>query len=161
LDKNKLFMIIIIGLLVVLLGFVGWFIMFGMPKLSGEPEVVYLTPAPEKILTAQDITTHDLSNSLKSNLAVGADGKKHFIQVELSVGIDKTAKDQAKILTAVQENESLIRDFAVGILLTKTYEEMETSEGREAFRKELLARIQTEFATETIVNVNMPFYVTQ
>jgi len=161
LDKNKIFMIVIIALLVVLIGFMAWFMIFGIPKImsaqNGDPVVVYETPEPPKKLSAQDITTYSLASDITSNLLPGTDGKNHVIRLTMGIGVDKTAEDQADILAVLAANEIIIRDAVSEILASRTMEDLQGAEGKEALSQDILARVQEEFASNTIVSAYVDF----
>ena len=163
-DKNKIFMIVIIALLVVLIGFMAWFMLFGMPQIlnaqnngGGEPQVVYETPEPPKKLSAQDITTFNLASNITSNLLPSADGKKHIIVLTMGLGIDKTAADQDAMLSLLTANEIIVRDAVSEILASRTMEDLQGAEGKAALSQDILARIQEEFDTNTIVSAYVDF----
>ena len=162
-DKNRIFMVVIIALLLVLTGLIVWFIIFGLPKLAtagGEPQVVYVTQEPDKKLTAMDITTYNLSSDISSNLAESADGKQYVIRLTMSVGVNKTADDQVDILAALAANEVIMRDFTLEILRSKTHEDLLGAEGKAALSQDILSRVQEEFDTNTVVAVYIE-YITQ
>ena|GEM_PF-2477010 len=160
-DKNKLFMIVIIALLVVLIGFMAWFVLFGMPQImnaqNGEPVVVYETPAPPKKLSAQDIVTYSLASNITSNLLPSVDGKKHIIVLTMGIGVDKTAEDQAAILAVLASNEIIIRDAVSEILASRTMEDLQGAEGKAMLSQDILARVQEEFDSNTIVSAYVDF----
>ena len=156
-------MIVIIALLVIVLGFMGWFIFFGMPQLmnaqnnNDTPQVIYETPEPPKKLSAQDIVTYNLASDITSNLMPSADGKNHIIKLTLGIGVDKTAENQTDMLALLASNEIIVRDAVSEILSSRTMEDLQGAEGKAALSQEILARVQEEFDTNTIVSAYVDF----
>ncbi len=162
--KNKIGMILIISLLVILLVLfaVGFgFLYKAMTKANegGEANLVI-----QKELPIEDITNFPIGEPIVTNLLKGPDKKSHLIKVNVSLGINTSkdvSKEANKFIPTLEVQKSVIKDIIVGICLSKTYEELDATDGRSVLKDEILLKLQETFETDLIVDVYIDEYFIQ
>ena len=154
-NKNKLMMIIIIVLLAVLLVTIAAVSVIAFRVISSEPEdpaasILQVVPA----LTPEDIYIVELSSPISTNLAVGASGATHFIRLSLALGVNNTeGRGSTDFIELISASEPIVRDVMLGVIKSKTYEELSRLGGRDVLRDEMLIRLQNTFQSNLLVAV--------
>jgi flagellar FliL protein len=156
-NKNKLMMIIIIVLLAILLIAIAAISVVAFRVFSGESDEAAVESHPPVIsLTPAEITVIDLTSPIRTNLAVGAGGSSHFISVDLSIGINTTAKKNSdEFIALVASREAIIRDVILGIIKSKTFEELSRPDGQDMLKDEILSKLQSTFRNNLLVAIYM------
>jgi len=156
---NKIMMIVIIALLVVLIGAVGFVAVYGLRVLQ-ETSQQGDNPPPVRILqplTQKDIHLVKFPNQIVANLKKGADGRERAAQLTLSLEIDNTdAKESPEIIALLQDREPVIRDIVFNIMRNMTHDqliEIDEYNGIDELKNNILNALKVEFATNLIVNV--------
>ena len=162
--KNKIGTILIISLLVVLLvlfavGFGFLYKAMNRANEGGEANLVI-----QKELPIEDITNFPIGEPIVTNLLKGPDKKSHLIRISVSLGINTSkdvSKEANKFIPTLDLQKSVIKDTIVGICLSKTYEELDATDGRSVLKDEILLKLQEIFATDLIVDVYIDEYFIQ
>jgi flagellar basal body-associated protein FliL len=154
-EKQKLFLIIIISLLVVLLGSVGFVSFYGFRLLSalGTPQEEIKTENVGK-LKLEQIEKVPLSSEITTNLSPSDNGSEHYVKIQLAVGVNNTdKKESSEILESLVSNETVTRDIVLGILHGQTYEDLRLPEGQDLLKESIKMRLQEEYGTDLIAQV--------
>ena len=147
-------MIVIIALLVVLLGAIGFVSFFVLRTMGGNTQSAQGTEAPVTKLTLDQIEKVSLSSPISTNLLSGNDGVEHYVKINLSVGVNNTDKKESpKMVSSLQSNEMVIRDIVLGILRNQTYEDLTVPEGQDLLKDNIKTQLQDEFNSNLIVQV--------
>ncbi len=157
-EKNKLMMTIIIVLLVILLVAIGGVSFLAYRMLSnqneGTEQVYSNTNTAKKQLTASEIEYVTLENPVSVNLTDSADGSSHSVSVKFDIGIDNTDKKLSPDFIALVNNQkTVIKDVVIGILRSKTLEEMKSTDTQELVKQEVIEKLQLEFDSDLIYNI--------
>ncbi len=168
-DKSKLLMIVIIVLLVVLLGTVAGVSIYAFNIMKTQSQATEGQTGPggvvvTKVLTVDQITKINLDSAILTNLARNSDGSEHFIKIEFSVGVDNTKeKDSEAIITALNDNQIVIRDVIISLLNTKSKEVIEADDGNglAVLKDEIVKQLQIQFGSNLIVQVYVGNYTFQ
>ncbi len=161
-EKNKLMMTIIIVLLVVLLLSIGGVAFVVVRMLSAQNPVVEETGQTnpvKKELSASEIEYVKFTDAVSVNLADSPDGSSHAVSVKFDVGIDNTdKKNSADFITLVGLQKTVVKDAVIGILRSKTIEEMKKPDTQELLKQELVDKLQQEFDSDLIYNVKFDIF---
>jgi len=157
---NKVMMIVIIALLVVLIGAVGFVAVYGMRVLQESSQPAESPPASSvaRPLSQREIALVKFTDRITANLKQGADGRARAANVLLSLEIDNTDKESEEIIALLKDREPVIRDIVFNILRTMTMDELvevDAYDGIEELKARVLNAIKIEFATNLIVNVRI------
>lgn len=154
-DKGKIVMIVIIGLLVVLLGIIGVVGYKLVSSMSNENEAADAAPE-EVVLTPSEITVVPVTEPIATNLKEGADGVAHSVRVTVAVGVDTredNAKESAELVTLLTEKEVIVKDTCLTVIRDKTYEELKQNDAKTVLSEEILVSLQEAFDTNLIYAV--------
>ena len=154
-NKNKLMMIIIIVLLAVLLVTIAAVSVIAFRVMSSDPdEPAAAIHQVVPVLTPEEIYIVELSSPISTNLAVGATGTTHFIRLDLAVGVNNTARRESdEFIALLYAKEPIVRDVMLGVIKSKTHEELSRADGRDLLRDEILSRLQNTFQNHLLVAV--------
>ena len=157
---NKVMMIVIIALLVVLIGAVGFVAVYGMRVLQESAQPVESPPATSVVrpLSQREIALVKFPDRITANLKQGADGRARAANVLLSLEIDNTDKESGEIIELLRDREPVIRDIVFNILRSMTQDELvevDAYDGIAELKSRILNAIKMEFATNLIVNVRI------
>lgn len=111
-------------------------------------------------ISLADTVTYDLPESMTIPLALGDDGKAHFVMVSVSLSMDSNNADFKNYkLEGVSERKSLIQSE-----ITEVFGEYTLDEARadtEGLKKEILQRLQQLFGSDFIYKVSFSEIVWQ
>jgi flagellar basal body-associated protein FliL len=158
-EKNKLMMGIVIGLLVLLLGTIVGVAIY-LFTLMGNDETEGYRREPG-ILRREDIQVISLGD-IRTNLARGPSNREHMAQVGVNVGIDTTgrSRDLNEFLNTFNTQTVFAQSVVSEVIFRRTYEEVRSPEGRAALAEEIMTALQEAFETNLIVEVTLfPFIV--
>ena len=146
-------MIVIIALLVLVLGAIG-FVSFFLMKTMGKNTPNVTAAAPAAKLTVDQIEKVPLSSPLSTNLLSGNDGVEHYVKIDLSIGVNNTDKKESpKMITSLQNNEMVVRDIVLSILRGQTYNDLTQPDGQDLLKENIKSQLQDEFNSNLIVQV--------
>ena len=95
------------------------------------------------------------------NLKDDGSGKSHYVQMGLTLGLDKSSDDYETLNTVLQDASGAVFDDARNIVQNYTYEEITNGETQEKIKKELLEKLQKKYSTRCIYSVSFSKLTTQ
>ena len=95
------------------------------------------------------------------NLKDDGSGDSHYVQVGLTLEMDKSSKDYESLNTVLQESGSAVFDEARNVIQNYTYTEVTEQKTQEDIKKQILESVQTTYATQCIYNVSFSKFTTQ
>lgn len=95
------------------------------------------------------------------NLKDDGSGDSHYVQVGLTLEMDKSSKDYESLNTVLQESGSAVFDEARNVIQNYTYEEVTDQKTQESIKKQILEAVQKKYATQCIYNVSFSKFTTQ
>jgi len=150
-------MVVIIALLVILLVAIGGVSFFAYRVIASGGLGTGQQNATQQVvpeLKPDEVEILKLASPISTDLAIGADGKAHLIRLSLAVGVDNTDKKESpKLIALIVAKETLIRDIALGVIKSKTYEELSRPDGRDILKNEILEHIQATFQNPLLVSI--------
>jgi len=160
-EKNKLMMIVIIILLIVLLGTVVAVSMYVLNIMKSQPTTGGNNiPQVSQGLTRDEITMISLGDPILTNLQVSEDGKTHNARITIEIGYDNTKATDSDALANMLNNQiKYARSIALACIYSKTFEELSKPDGMETLADEIKKRLQDEFLTTLIVDVNISDHI--
>lgn len=89
-------------------------------------------------------------------LKKGADGKDHYVVTKVSITLNKEDSDYEELEPQIGEEnrEILLQEIVSNTFIKYTYEEINTDEGQENVRNDMLEQMQELFDSDFIVAVN-------
>ncbi len=163
-EKNKVMMIVIIVLLVVLLATIIGVSVFALKVIGsgglggGQTTVQYASNQ----LSPEQIEIISFERTVSTNLAKGGDGASHVIKFGIEIGVDNTDKKESpKFVELVKAKEVIIRDAAISIARSKTFEQLNRPDGKEILKEEILQELQNIFKDQLLTNVYISEFIVQ
>ena len=95
------------------------------------------------------------------NLKDDGSGDSHYVQVGLTLEMDKSSKDYESLNTVLQESGSAVFDEARNVIQNYTYTEVTEQKTQEDIKKQILESVQKKYATQCIYNVSFSKFTTQ
>ncbi|MCM1156938.1 MAG: flagellar basal body-associated FliL family protein [Bacteroidales bacterium] len=95
------------------------------------------------------------------NLKDDGSGDSHFVQVGLTLELDKSSKEYESLNTVLQEAQGAVFDEARNIIQNYTYAEVADQTKQEEIKKEILKSLQKKYATQCIYRVSFSKFTTQ
>ncbi|MTV47804.1 hypothetical protein GJ688_02245 [Heliobacillus mobilis] len=135
----KLIVIVVAVLAAAAIIAVGVFYYFVSPGTSSAKTQAVRTPGV--LFEIGDFTT---------NLA--DPGGKRFLKAKVTMELNEEKKDEKK-LAELKEQLPIIRDRILNILSSKTVEDLQTNEGRDKVKKEILIALNKQFGADRFRNV--------
>lgn len=161
-SSNKGMMMIIMVLLVVIIAALaaGFIFLFSQINADApEPIVIIQDPPPQTLL---DITTVNLSNPINTNLYQSPGGSRHFVRMEVSIGINNSDPEAAEeFIALMMAREAAIMDRINNILRRSTREELSTMDGQDLLAERIVLTLQDAFDTRLITAVFISNLVVQ
>ena len=107
----------------------------------------------QQAVTLENMATYSVEAQVV-NLKDDGSGEKHYAQVGLTLGLDKSSKDYEQLNTALQDSSGVVFDEARYIIQTYTYAEISDQATQEKIKSEILKNIQKKYATNCIYSVS-------
>lgn len=95
------------------------------------------------------------------NLKDDGSGNSHYVQMGLTLGMDKSSDDYETLNTVLQDASGAVFDEARNIVQNYTYEEITSEETQEKIKDELLKKLQKKYSTRCIYSVSFSKFTTQ
>lgn len=95
------------------------------------------------------------------NLKDDGSGDSHYVQMGLTLGLDKSSKDYETLKTVLEGASGAVFDEARNVVQNYTYAEVTNQETQEAIKKQVLDNLQKKYATQCIYNVSFSKFTTQ
>lgn len=108
----------------------------------------------------EDMATYSLDAQVV-NLKDDGSGDSHYVQVGLTLEMDKSSKDYESLNTVLQESGSAVFDEARNVIQNYTYAEVTEQKTQEDIKKQILESVQKKYATQCIYNVSFSKFTTQ
>lgn len=157
-EKNKIMMIAIIVLLISVIGaVVGVGVMvvksLGADKASIEEE------APEYAnISHSELTLVNIDGPISTNLLTGVDEIPHTVKLDLSIGVvntKETLDESLALLSLLETKKVVIKSIILDTVKRKTYEEIMQTSAKGKLQNEIKRKLQIEFGTNLIYNVEI------
>lgn len=95
------------------------------------------------------------------NLKDDGSGDSHYVQMGLTLGLDKSSKDYETLKTVLEGASGAVFDEARNVVQNYTYAEVTNQETQKAIKKQILDNLQKKYATQCIYNVSFSKFTTQ
>lgn len=95
------------------------------------------------------------------NLKDDESGTSHYVQMGLTLGLDKSSDDYKTLDSVLQDASGAVFDEARNIVQNYTYEEIADEATQEKIKKELLEKLQKKYSTRCIYSVSFSKFTTQ
>jgi flagellar basal body-associated protein FliL len=147
-------MMVIIALLVILLGAVGFVAYYAVTMSNATANSDPVKVIESGRLTVEQIETVSLTSPISTNLRKSDGVAAQYIKIDLSIGVNNTDKKESpRIVDSLAKNEMVTRDIVLSILRSQTYNELSVPEGQELLKDNIKRRLQEEYDTNLIVQV--------
>jgi flagellar FliL protein len=156
LNMSKKLMILILGVVVLFIGMMGagFFILWSKLPASAPAAVSPEGQHAESNQEEQGLGPLYSLGTLIVNLA--DEGGKRYLRVSIEMELsDKTLQEQ------LEKRLPQIRDTILMILPTKTYKDINTTEGKQALRTQIISELNKYFSTGSITNLYFTEFVVQ
>lgn len=121
-------------------------------ELEGDEE----TPA----VALENMATYSVDAQVV-NLKDDGSGASHYVQVGLTLEMDKSSKDYDSLNTVLTESGGAVFDEARNVIQNYTYAEVSDEKTQEDIKKKILENVQKKYATQCIYNVSFSKFTTQ
>lgn len=95
------------------------------------------------------------------NLKDDGSGDSHYVQMGLTLGLDKSSKDYETLKTVLEGASGAVFDEARNVVQNYTYAEVTNQETQEEIKKQILDNLQKKYATQCIYSVSFSKFTTQ
>lgn len=95
------------------------------------------------------------------NLKDDGSGENHYVQVGLTLEMDKSSKDYDSLNTVLTESGGAVFDEARNVIQNYTYAEVTDEKTQEEIKQKILENVQKKYATQCIYNVSFSKFTTQ
>lgn len=95
------------------------------------------------------------------NLKDDGSGEEHYVQMGLTLGLDKSSKDYEELNTVLTDASGAVFDEARSVVQKYTYEEIANEETQEKIKKQILENLQKKYSTQCIYSVSFSKFTTQ
>ncbi len=95
------------------------------------------------------------------NLKSGDSGEKHYVQVGLTLELDKSSEDYESLIAVLQGAEGPVFDEARNVIQGYTYDEITNQKTQDKIKKQILSNLQKKYATRCIYRVSFSKFTTQ
>ena len=107
--------------------------------------------ADETQLSIKDSAPYNIADAMTILLKTGEDGKQHYVQIAVSIQMDKTHKDYKKYSETMVENESILKGEILEVVSSYTLEEFQND--TTGVQNEILARLRRLYNSDFISKV--------
>ena len=121
-------------------------------ELEGDEE----TPA----VALENMATYSVEAQVV-NLKDDGSGENHYVQVGLTLEMDKSSKDYDSLNTVLTESGGAVFDEARNVIQNYTYAEVTDEKTQDEINQKILENVQKKYATQCIYNVSFSKYTTQ
>lgn len=94
------------------------------------------------------------------NLKDDGSGTTHYVQMGITLGLDKSTKDYETLNTVLTEASGAVFDEARNVVQGYTYGEVTDKQIQEQIKKEILEALQKKYSTECIYSVSFSKFTT-
>lgn len=157
-EKNKIFMFAIIGILFTTLIAVSVALFFTINSLrsfAGANQQASTSEVGGNI-KQENISVFSISDPITANLNTDKSGnEEHMLRISVGLGLDNTQKDFKNLNEQLTEKIPILRHIIIHVIRDKTYEDIHepNNNAQELIADEILSRLREEFQTNTIIDV--------
>ena len=108
----------------------------------------------------EDMATYNVEAQVV-NLKDDGSGTSHYVQVGLTLEMDKSSKDYESLNTVLQEAGGAVFDEARNVIQNYTYVVVSDQKVQEKIKKDILDSLQKKYATQCIYNISFSKFTTQ
>lgn len=165
-DKSKVMLFVIIGLLVVLIGTVVGVTIFLIGMVGNGDQEGFTQPTPpllEVQMGVMELEEIPLGEVMTTNLASGPDGRAGQVRAGVVVNVDGRG-DEAEFnnfVLAFNARMGTARAVVIDVFSTTTFDDIRTLEGRGAAAEEIRLRLAETFETNLISQVHFSEWFVQ
>lgn len=95
------------------------------------------------------------------NLKDDGSGEKHYVQMGLTLELDKSSKDYEQLNAVLVDAQGSVFDEARNVVQNYTYAEIGDQETEAKIKKQILDSLQKKYATQCIYNVSFSKFTVQ
>lgn len=152
---NRKMMGLVVFLLIVLIGVIAVAAFFIMGALGNDSTNQSVIDLPAVTSSPEDVTHVGLGSSINTNLLTGPDGRDTMVHFNFTVAVNNTLSDSDDVISILRSSEPIVRSIALNILRDMTVSELNVRGGDTLLANELLRRLQDEFRTNLITDINI------
>ena len=108
----------------------------------------------------ENMATFDIEKQVV-NLKDDGSGKGHYVQVGITLELDKSTEDYQQLVTVLGTSSGAIFDEARNVIQSYTYDEINDQKTQDKIKKQLLENLQNKYATRSIYNVSFSTFTAQ
>lgn len=108
----------------------------------------------------ENIATFDVEKQV-INLKDDGSGKGHYVQVGITLELDNSTEDYAKLIEVLGTSSGAIIDEARNVIQSYTYDEVNEQKTQDKIKKQILENLQNKYATRSIYNVSFSTFTAQ
>ncbi len=95
------------------------------------------------------------------NLKDDGSDQKHYVQLGLTLELDKSSEDYEQLNTVLGEAQGAVFDEARNVVQNYTYNDVSDQEVQAKIKKQILESLQKKYATKCIYNVSFSKFTIQ
>lgn len=108
----------------------------------------------------ENIATYNVEAQVV-NLKDDGSGESHYVQVGLTLEMDKSSKEYENLNAVLTEAQGAVFDEARNVIQNYTYEEVMNQDTQETIKKQILDSLQKKYGTKCIYRVSFSKFTTQ
>lgn len=108
----------------------------------------------------ENIATYNVEAQVV-NLKDDGSGTSHYVQMGLTLELDKSSDDYEALNTVLTEGEGAVFDEARNVVQNYTYEEVSDQETQDKIKEQILKKLQQKYGTQCIYSVSFSKFTTQ
>lgn len=108
----------------------------------------------------EDMATFDVEAQVV-NLKDDDSGKKHYVQVGVTLELDKGSKDYEDLNSVLTSASGAVFDEARNIVQEYTYDEVTSQDTQDKIKEQILRNLQKKYNTQCIYNVSFSKFTVQ
>jgi flagellar basal body-associated protein FliL len=108
-----------------------------------------------------DLASFELEQGNPINLADDGSGTSHVLQYGMTINLNSTADDYAKVNSSLEASTALVYDLTRDVIAKYTYAEVKDVEVQRQIKEEILTELRETFGTVCIYSVSFYNWVAQ
>lgn len=155
-EKNKIFMFVIIGILFTTLIAVSialFFTLNSLKTIAGSNQKDSTIEEETKI-DPEDVSIFSIPDPITANLIVDKDDQeKHILRISVGLALDSSQKDYKNLNEQLDAKMPILKHGIISVIRNKSYKEMLEPNSQDLIGEEILNEFRKEFQTETIIDI--------
>ena len=167
-DKNNIMMIVIIALLVILLGTIGFMSVYLINFFGEDDQAIILDEETEEpILPQSQLVMISYVDAVRGTITDKEGTSSHAVTFKVAVTIDNSDKKKAKEVEELQvlllEREPIVKSFISETIYNYTAEDYNNNNDimKATLSRDIKERLRLEFGTNLIYDVHLSDYLYQ